>query len=106
MSPDPTGSIEDAPGPIQELARRRADARGRRDWSAADRLRAEIEATGWNVVDQGLDFHLQPALRPDVVEGGRVRYGSSTSVPSLLSEPATEPVSVVLMARDRREALD
>ncbi|MDQ3554328.1 MAG: hypothetical protein M3395_07965 [Chloroflexota bacterium] len=99
MSPDP-------PGSIQELARRRADARGRREWTVADQLRAEIEAAGWAVVDQGLDFNLEPAQPPDVVEGGRVRYGSSIAVPSLLSEPATERVSLVLIAPDRREALD
>ncbi len=99
VSPDP-------PGSIQELARRRAAARGRREWTVADRLRADIEAAGWTVVDQGLDFHLETAQPPDVVEGGRVRYGSSIAVPSLLAEPATEPVSVVLIAPDRREALD
>lgn len=127
MSPDPPGSIEDArgtaedargtaedasgsagdsPGSVQDLAQRRSDARGRRDWTAADRLRAEIEAAGWNVIDQGLDFHLEPARPPDVVQDGRVRFGSSSSVPSLLSEPATEPLSVVLLAPERREALD
>ena len=99
VSPDP-------PGSIQELARRRAAARGRREWTVADRLRADIEAAGWTVVDQGLGFHLTAAQPPDVVEGGRVRYGSSIAVPSLLAEPATQPVSVVLIAPDRREALE
>lgn len=109
VSPDPPGSIEDARGSaesVQDLALQRSDARARRDWTAADRLRAEIEAAGWNVIDQGLDFHLEPARPPDVVENGLVRYGSSISVPSLLSEPAAAPVSVVLLAPDRREALD
>ena len=99
VSPDP-------PGSIQELARRRAAARGRREWTVADRLRADIEAAGWKVIDRGLDFHLEAAQPPDVVESGRVRYGSSIAVPSLLDEPATGPVSVVLIATHRREALE
>ncbi len=40
-----------------------------RDWPTADRLRAEIEAAGWQVVDQGLGYRLQP-------------HASSASVPS------------------------
>lgn len=95
----------DLPGSVQELARRRADARGRRDWTAADRLRAEIEAAGWKVIDQGLDFRLEPAQPPDRVIEGRILYGSSISVPSLLEEPAKAPVSLVLVAADRRESL-
>ncbi len=112
VSPDPTRSIEDVPispedppGAIQRLALRRADARARRAWADADRLRTEIEAAGWNVIDQGTDFHLEPAVAPDVIEDGQVRYGSSVSVPSRLTEPATDTASVVLVAPDRREAL-
>ena len=49
--------------------RRRAcpsQARAARDWAEADRLRAEIEAAGWKVVDRGTDFALSPAAPPDV----------------------------------------
>lgn len=112
VSPDPPGSIEDPfpspddpPGSIQHLARQRAAARSRRDWADADRLRAEIESAGWKVIDQGVDFSLEPALAPDVVDDGRVHYGSSASVPSRLDEPISALVSVVLIAPDRPEAL-
>ena len=60
----------------------------------ADTLRAELEAAGWKVVDSGADFQLLPAHPPDVVEGQRVRYGSSGSVPSRLEEPAVGPATV------------
>jgi cysteinyl-tRNA synthetase len=50
----------EAPGPVQELARRRADARLRREFAEADRLRAAIEAAGWEVRDAGADFQLVP----------------------------------------------
>jgi cysteinyl-tRNA synthetase len=90
-----------APDPIREFARRRAAARAARDWPEADRLRAEIEAAGWRVVDHGTRYELRPAAPPDVVDAsGRVRYGSSASVPSRLAEPAGAPATVVLRAAD------
>jgi cysteinyl-tRNA synthetase len=42
---------EVAPHSVVELAERRARARETRDWDEADRLRAEIEAAGWEVRD-------------------------------------------------------
>jgi len=39
------------PAEVLELASRRQQARKRRDWAAADALRAEIEALGWSVQD-------------------------------------------------------
>lgn len=103
---DAPGSIDDAPTAVAHLARQRAAARSRRDWAAADRLRADIEAAGWKVTDQGLDFRLEPALTPDLVENGRVRHGSSVSVPSLLDTPATHAISIVLIAPDRPDELE
>ena len=88
------------PDAILTAAHERARARTARDWAKADRLRAEIEAAGWTIVDRGTDFALSPAAPPDVVEGDRVRYGSSRSVPSRLDEPATGVATVVLVATD------
>ncbi len=42
---------QEAPAELDELARRRADARTGGDFDEADRLRAEIEAAGWEVRD-------------------------------------------------------
>jgi cysteinyl-tRNA synthetase len=42
---------EQAPGDVRELARLRDLARGERDFAAADRLREEIAALGWEVRD-------------------------------------------------------
>jgi cysteinyl-tRNA synthetase len=42
---------ESAPSELDELARRRADARAGGDFDEADRLRQEIEAAGWEVRD-------------------------------------------------------
>ena len=89
-----------APDPITALAQARAEARSRHDWSEADRLRGEIEAAGWKVVDDGLSFALAPARPPDVVIDGRTRYGHASSVPSRLEEPAAGVATVVLLAGD------
>ena len=88
------------PAAIAALARQRADARTARDYTTADRLRAEIEASGWKVVDRGTDFSLEPAHPPDLADGGRLRYGASLSVPSRLDEPATAPATIILVATD------
>ena len=86
------------PQPILDAAHARAAARAARDWATADRLRVEIEAAGWRVVDTGIDFSLEPAHPPDLELGGIVRYGRSSAVPSRLEEPATGLASVVLVA--------
>ena len=44
------------PDEILTLAHERAAARADRNWAEADRLRGEIEAAGWKVVDRGTDF--------------------------------------------------
>jgi cysteinyl-tRNA synthetase len=44
-------AAEPPPVEIQELARRRDEARGAKDFGAADGLRAEIETAGWAVED-------------------------------------------------------
>jgi cysteinyl-tRNA synthetase len=50
----------DAPPEIVELAERRRQARTARDFDEADRLRAEIEAAGWEARDVADGFQLVP----------------------------------------------
>jgi hypothetical protein len=88
------------PDEILTAAHDRARAREARDWAEADRLRAEIEAGGWRIVDRGTDFALSPTAPPDVTDGDRTRYGSSEGVPSRLDEPATGVATIVLLATD------
>jgi cysteinyl-tRNA synthetase len=57
------GSLADAaeaPPEIVELAERRRQARDARDFHEADRLRAEIEAAGWEARDVADGFQLVP----------------------------------------------
>jgi cysteinyl-tRNA synthetase len=51
---------EDAPPEVLELARQRQEARAARDFDEADRLRAEIEAAGWEARDVADGFQLVP----------------------------------------------
>jgi hypothetical protein len=98
------------PPEIEAAARQRSAARADRDWATADRLRDEIAAAGWRVVDRGTAFRLETAIQPDVEVGGEIRYGRSDAVPSRLDEPATGLASVVLVASpdptESRRALD
>jgi Glycosyl transferase family 2 len=88
------------PEAVLSAAHERAKARAARDWETADRLRGEIEAAGWSIVDRGTDFALEPAAPADIEERGRIRYGSSRNVPSRLEEPASGLATVVLIATD------
>jgi cysteinyl-tRNA synthetase len=88
------------PDEILTAAHERARARAERNWTEADRLRAQIEAAGWTIVDRGTDFALTPASPPTVEDGGVVRYGSSAAVPSRAAEPATGPATAILIATD------
>jgi cysteinyl-tRNA synthetase len=88
------------PREILSLAHARAKARRERDWATADRLRGEIEAAGYSVVDRGTDFAVRPAHPPDVEVDGQVRYGSSGSVPSRLEDTPVGLATVVLVATD------
>jgi hypothetical protein len=93
--PNATGAV---PPAVDEAARRRSDARAVGDWATADRLRAEIEAAGWRIVDSGTTYRLEPASAPDVEVGGEIRYGRSEAVPSRLGDPPTGVASVVVVA--------
>jgi cysteinyl-tRNA synthetase len=88
------------PEAVLTAAHDRARARAEKDWDRADRLRSEIEAAGWLVVDRGTDFALSLATPPDLDEGARVRYGASRNVPARFEEPATRLATVVLIATD------
>jgi cellulose synthase/poly-beta-1,6-N-acetylglucosamine synthase-like glycosyltransferase len=87
------------PDRVLTVAHERAAARAARDWPEADRLRAEIEAAGWKVVDRGTDFALEPARPPTVEDAGTVRFGSSADVPSRL-DPGLGLATIVLVATD------
>ena len=91
---------DQVPDDIRELAEARRTARAERDWSEADRLKAEIETAGWKVVDRGASFTLGRAVPPDAREDGLVRYGSSGSVPSVLDEGAAVAITVVRAVPD------
>jgi hypothetical protein len=94
------------PEEVLSLAHARAAARSNRDWTEADRLRGEIEAAGWKVVDRGTDFALELANPPTVSGDGEVRYGTSEAVPARFDEPPTGIATVVLVATDWPADLD
>jgi cysteinyl-tRNA synthetase len=91
---DEKGSI---PAEVQAAAEARAHARADQDWATADRLRAEIEAAGWRVIDRGKAFRLEAARPPDVEHGGEILYGRTDAVPSRLGEPDEGLASVILV---------
>ena len=89
--------IPDESSPLPTSGRGRASAR---DWAEADRLRAEIEAAGWKVVDRGTDFALSRPQRRPSPRATVVRYGSSEPCRRGWRAPATGLATVVLVATD------
>lgn len=85
---------------VRELAARRSSARGARDWPLADALKAEIEAAGWRVIDQGTNWRLESAAPPDVDDGPAPLYGSWRSVPSRLDADPDAAFTVHLLAEN------
>ncbi len=83
--------MTDAPTPeVIAIAEARAAARSRRDFETADAIRAELDASGWTVIDEPAGgWRLEPASpAPDPVP---VR---PSDVRSRLGEPPTDDVSV------------
>ncbi|MEO5965942.1 MAG: glycosyltransferase, partial [Candidatus Limnocylindrales bacterium] len=89
-----------APPDVVALADARSVARRAQDWATADMLKTQIEAAGWRVIDAASLYTLERATPLDVDDGGKVRYGSSGSVPSRLDDEPLGVASVVLVATD------
>lgn len=100
-----TRQLPEPPPEILAAARERSQARAARDWPRADALRAMIEAAGWRVVDRGTHVRLVPATPPTLEEGGVVRYGSASAVPSELDSPPSFRFTVELVADDAPDVL-
>jgi hypothetical protein len=88
------------PEEVLSAAHARSAARAARDWAEADRIRGEIEAAGWKVVDRGTDFALEPARPPTIEDGDVVRYGASLDVPERFDEAPVGLATVVLVETD------
>ena len=88
------------PADVLSLAHDRAAARTAHDWTRADAIRSEIEASGWKIVDRGTDFALELAAPQTIAEGEVVRYGATDAVPSRLADLETGLATVVLVATD------
>ena len=89
------------PQEIRQLGDERARARRAHDWATADRLKGELAAAGWKVVDAATLYSLERLPPPLVEVDGRVLYGTSEAVPSRLGEPPSAMATAVLVADDR-----
>jgi hypothetical protein len=86
-----------APDEVLRLVDERATARAARDFDLADRLRDEIHALGWEVVDDPRGSSVRPKLPATPVGTG---YARPEDLASRLDEPATVEMSVVLVVDD------
>ncbi|HJW21183.1 MAG TPA: glycosyltransferase [Candidatus Limnocylindrales bacterium] len=93
-------STAEVPPDVLAAAQARASARAERDWVTADRLRGEIEAQGWKVVDSGTAFRLEPAHPADVAVAGAIRYGRSEAVPTRLGDAPIGIATAIVVARE------
>ena len=59
----PERRMDDIPQQIKELADLRWNAKTRRDWAEADRLRDEVALLGWAVLDTADSYALKPLIK-------------------------------------------
>lgn len=85
---------ERLPAVVARLLEERAAARAARDWAAADALRDQIRAHGWEPVDA-----------PDGSTARPAAPAPSPALPSLLDEPAIMDASVVVVIDDHPDDL-
>ena len=88
------------PAEISHLVRERVEARARRDWARADAIKAQIEASGWRVVDRRGRSSVSQVTAASVEADGEIRYGTAAGVQSLLDQPATTAWTVVIVASE------
>ncbi len=92
-----------APGEVERLVAERSAARAARDYARADELRDAIRALGWEVVDSARGTTLRPALA--AADPGKVGYARSEDLASVLEEPASAAVTLVVLADDHPDDL-
>ncbi|MBA3777594.1 MAG: hypothetical protein H0X11_14360, partial [Betaproteobacteria bacterium] len=54
--------VEEVPEQIRALAESRAEARKKRQWAEADRLRAELAGNGWEMEDRSDGYLLKKTM--------------------------------------------
>ena len=60
MSAAAVAPAQEAPKEVQDLAQARWAAKKAKDFASADRLRGEIAAKGWSMLDKKDGFTLEP----------------------------------------------
>ena len=83
--------MPDVPEEVRALAARRDEARGRRDFAAADAIRDEIRSLGYEVTDTADGPRFAPAAPAAPLKAARLR---AADVPSVLDRPPAFDVSV------------
>jgi len=93
--------MSEAPEEVRRLARRRDEARGRRDFAAADALRDEIRSLGFEVIDTADGTELAPAASVPAREREAPRRAAD--VESVLDREASFDVSVHWLVQGWRD---
>ena len=85
---------ERLPAEVAQLLQQRAAARAARDWVAADVLRDQIRALGWDAIDTSDGSTARPAAP-----------APASDLPSLLDQPASLDASIVVTGDDHPDDL-
>ena len=83
------------PDDVRRLIEERGAARDARDWARADAIRDELATLGWEVQDGARGSTARPILQPPATD----------SLPPLLDEPASVPISIQVVADDHPDDL-
>lgn len=86
----------DPPEDVRRLLERRSAARAARDWAAADTLRRELAALGWEVQDGASGSTARPIL---------ASAPEAAVAPDRVDEAAAVPLGIVVVAEDHPDDL-
>ena len=91
------------PASVHTTVQERAVARGRKDYTEADRIRRQLDADGYVLQDTISGARVRPKAAWEKVDEARNTVSSAAEVPSLVNQPDTHEVTIGIVANNYKD---
>ena len=91
------------PASVHPTVQERAVARGRKDYTEADRIRRQLDADGYVLQDTISGARVRPKAAWEKVDEARNTVSSAAEVPSLVNQPDTHEVTIGIVANNYKD---
>jgi GT2 family glycosyltransferase len=91
------------PVSVQTTVQERAVARGRKEYTEADRIRRQLDADGYVLQDTISGARVRPKAAWEKVDEARNTVSSAAEVPSLVNQPDTHEVTIGIVANNYKD---